>query len=174
MFYYHASKDDGALWRRLAEDRRIPVVHLRRWNILRTATSRKLAVLSDRWVSTQESGQTEKKQVRFEPQELRADFRSTRQYEKEFAQRFAGHPMTEIEYEDFAADPLGMCVEITKMLGLPPLSPEAEVKTKKQNPEPLDQLIENYSELAEHFANTRWACFFGESAPDRVGSPSQP
>lgn len=174
MFYYHASKDGGALWRRLQDDEGLPVVHLQRRNILRTATSRKLATLSDEWVSTKDGSGGEKQRVRFEPRELRADFQTTRSQEKDFAARFAGHPVTTVEYEDFAADPFGTCARITAMLGIQDLPAEAEVRTKKQNPEPLEELIENYDELAAHFADTRWASFFEGDGKGASAAQSRP
>jgi LPS sulfotransferase NodH len=162
MFYYHGVGDDGALWDRLVATEEMPVLHLRRRNILRTATSRKLAMSSDQWISVKEAPRGGERRVSFTPEELSRDFEQTRRYESQFAERFSTHPTVDAEYEELAADPFAVCAEVAEMLGLPPLPADSEVKTRKQNPEPLPELIENYEELAEHFAATRWAEFFSE------------
>jgi LPS sulfotransferase NodH len=166
MFYYHGVGDADRLWGRLAGEEQMPVVHLRRRNGLRTAASRKLAMASKDWVrgASNSAEPPEDKRVTFTANELRADFEKTRDYETRFTQMFAAHPNLDIEYSDLSADPFGTCRTITDLLGLPPLPDVAEVRTQKQNPEPLPLLIENYQELSREFAGTPWAAFFDESA----------
>lgn len=155
MFYYHGSEK---LWTHLAGDAAIPVVHLKRWNVLRTAVSRKLAVESDRWVSMGDDPEPEKKRVTFTPQELESDFIITRIREAAFDERFRDHSVFPVEFEDLAADPEDVYRRVLRLLGLP-IEP-VEVRTRRQNPEPLRQHVDNFDELAEHFAGSPWAKFF--------------
>jgi len=163
MFYYHASGSHGEeLWAHLAEDDALPVIHLKRHNVLRTAVSREQAVQNSQWVARGENQPVrEKHPVTLAPDALEQDFRRTRAHEARFAERFAGHPYVEVEYEGLASAPVTTMGRVTHLLGLGP-APDLKVVTKRQNPEPLPQLLANYADLKERFAGTEWASFFAD------------
>ena len=87
-------------------------------------------------------------------------FEQTRKWETEFEQYFSGHPLLEVKYEDLITDNNNELERVTEFLDLPLY--KLQTSLKKQNPEPLNNLISNYSELKEYFKNTQWNVFFEE------------
>lgn len=164
IFYYHPLDDDScAIWQDLAALDNLRVIHLKRKNILRTLISRKIAGYHDIWVdkATDCNDNVDKrKAVSFSPKELRRGFEQTRQWEASGAQRFAGHPLLSVYYEDLARQPEAVFSKITDFLGVSYARPKTALK--KQNPERLRDLLVNYRELKEAFSGTEWQEFFEE------------
>jgi len=86
---------------------------------------------------------------------VRADLRKHRNVE-----RFSKHPMHEVVYEEMVADPEPIFDEAQRFLGLEPI--KLTIETRRQNPEPLRNLIENYEELREAYAGTNAEPFFDD------------
>lgn len=166
IFYYHPLDDPHAgIWEILPAMRELHVIHLRRRNLLRTLVSRKIAGVRDIWSSLEE-GQSDHtigaKEVTMTVDELRAGFRQTREWEKEYLRMFRVQPLLEVIYEDFVADPEVQFRRITDFLGVRYRPPQTSLR--RQNPEPLRRLLSNFDELARAFAGTEWAAFFDDEA----------
>lgn len=133
------------------------VLHLRRRNILRTIASRELAVLTNDWVGREATGQRARR-IELSPSELESGFKQTREWEAEAEAEFSRHRCLEVFYEDLVESPHDEFRKILGLLGLPFRDPRTSLR--KQNPNPLPELIANYFALKEHFAETKWAAFF--------------
>lgn len=73
-------------------------------------------------------------------------------------ERFGSHPIHDVYYEEMVANPDAVFDEAQRFLGLEPV--KLRVETKRQNPEPLSALIENYHELRDAFRDTNAEPFF--------------
>jgi LPS sulfotransferase NodH len=156
-FYYHPTDvPDSDLWDRLAAMTDLTVVHLTRTNVLRTLTSRKLAGRTNEWIRRGLSRGNEPPTVHFDVDELRAALAENAHWEGACRHRFAGR-IVEITYEDLVADDSAVA-PVLEALGVErrPL----QTSLVRQHPQPLSELIENYEDLANAFAGTRWSGFF--------------
>jgi LPS sulfotransferase NodH len=161
IFYYHPQDDDsGLVWDRLDAMEDLRVIHLKRRNILRTLLSRKIAGATKVWGITKdaERGAIDERRVQFTEGELREGFEQTRDWEREFAQRFESKPSITLYYEDLLADRRKEFKRLTGLLGVKASEPKTLLV--RQNPEKLHDLILNYDELKAAFAETEWTAFF--------------
>ena len=72
---------------------------------------------------------------------------------------FAAHRVFRLDYEELAKEP-GAPSRVLEFLGAEarPLT----TRLRKQNPESLTELVENYSELAAALRGTQWESFLEE------------
>jgi LPS sulfotransferase NodH len=77
-----------------------------------------------------------------------------------FGDLFKGHPTVEITYEDLVADSDNVVGRIETFLGVEPAPMSTTLR--RQNPEPLRELITNYDELRAAFAGTEHEAFFDD------------
>ena len=163
VFYYHPV--DGRseeVWERLESIPDLAVIHLRRWNVLRAVVSRRIAENRDEWLTRGKPIiATEAKAVTIGPEELERAFRQTRVWESEGERRFAGHRVFPLWYESLVADIPGTFAEITSFLGVRFVKPSTDLR--RQNPEPLQDLLSNYDQLHESMRGTELEAFFTES-----------
>jgi LPS sulfotransferase NodH len=160
IFYYHPQDDkSGMIWKALEEMGDLCIIHLKRRNILRTLVSRKLAGFSGAYKFSQNSTrETTKKVCQFGEQELLEGFEQTRRWETSFETRFYRTTLMNLYYEDLVNKREEEFNRITSMLGIVRHSPRTSLR--RQNPERLCHLIENYNTMKERFENTEWAEFF--------------
>lgn len=160
IFYYHADSPQWRpLWRYLADQREIRVIHIKRSNILQTHLSRTRALRSKRWVNT--DGTREKQSpIHLDYEECLADFVQTRAWERKYDAIFHEHQKIDVGYEELARGYSTQMERIQQFLGVTPqaLSPQ----TFKQSTQPLAEAIANYHELKERFAGSAWESFFTE------------
>ncbi|MGB2694804.1 MAG: hypothetical protein WBD55_06400, partial [Dehalococcoidia bacterium] len=86
-------------------------------------------------------------------------FRFLRAHEARSDEVFAGHPLLTVFYEDLVARP-ELFDDVQSFLGIEPAG--LPVASRRQNPEPLRELLSNYEELRAAFADTEHAGFFEE------------
>lgn len=77
-----------------------------------------------------------------------------------FSGLFKDHRMTGVTYEDMVRDPEGELGHVQEFLEVP--SQRLSWTLRKQNPEPLRELVANYDELKGAFAGAPQAVFFDE------------
>lgn len=158
-FYYHPlDNPDAPIWEQLQAIEGLHVVHLARRNVLRTVTSRRLAGATGAWVDHGE-GVAAKPKVRFTPAELREAFEQTEAWIRAYEHRFRDHPRLEVSFEDLVTG-TSTSTDVVSFLGLAPTL--LQTSMRRQNPEPLSQLIEGFDELRAEFDSTRWAPWFSE------------
>lgn len=172
LFYYHPIDASGAerydLWQQLIAMENLHVIHLRRRNLLRSLTSRKIALKQGVWKSTLVTKKADKlatdvslrKSVSFTPDELEQAFLESDIWQDESKEKFGQHPFLELFYEDLAQDTAKEFQQVSDFLGLTYVRPQT--KLIRQNPEKLDVLIENYAELKKYFENGPWSSYFIE------------
>lgn len=158
LFYYHAQQPTWrGVWDYLTALPNLHVVHVKRRNLLAIHFSRKVADQTGRW-NGKVAGAPAQGALALDPAECIQDFEETRAWEVACDQRFAGHPLHQVSYEDLAADFAGELAKVQRFLGVEvqPMQPV----TAKQERQPLAQRIANYGELKAQFTGTPWAGFF--------------
>jgi LPS sulfotransferase NodH len=161
IFYYHPLDDHHSpVWDRLTRMEDLYVLHLKRRNVLRTVTSRKLAGSTDVWLDRGRGGSAkEKSAVQFSAKGLEKAFEQNEAWEAACDERFRDHEMMEIFYEDLVSGP-DVLEHTARFLGVRPHAMSTSLR--QQNPEQLAALISNFDELRLHFQGSRWATFFDD------------
>lgn len=173
LFYYHpidgTESERRDLWQQLIEMGDLHIIHLRRKNLLRTLTSKKIALKQGVWKSTLSRAIDPderaivlpvQKQVNFTQAELEQAFQESDVWQSEAKNMFSQHPFLEVFYEDLAENIELEFQQVSNFLDLKYVQPHT--KLKRQNPEKLEALIENYAELRKHFSNSLWSSYFEE------------
>ncbi|WP_444897735.1 Stf0 family sulfotransferase [Microbulbifer sp. EKSA008] len=162
IFYYHPQDDHSCgIWEKLKSMNDLHVIHLKRENILRTLISRKVAGVQDVWaIKSDQASSTPSKEVSvsFTEDELRAEFKRTRDWEENGENNFKNHPLLSITYEELVNNRSGTFRKITEFLDVQHIEPKTRLK--KQNTKTLRESIKNYDELKSEFSKTEWAPFF--------------
>ena len=160
LFYYHARKNElSPIWKHLAQNQEIKVIHLKRKNILRAHLSRQKAAITGVWIK--KSGSSEQHvQIALDPDACVIDFNRTREWEREHDVVFGEHDKIEVLYEDLAGDFQGQMTRIQDFLGV--CVEEVHARTYKQADQPLSEAISNYAALRARFAGTSWEEFFND------------
>ncbi len=158
------------------QDNSINIIHLKRKNKLKTLVSYKLAEKNNSFSQFQHD------QLKIEPEirknitrnttpfsiktvklsiiECENYFKLITRQEKIFDKIISKNNVLPLFYEDIE---MNMENEIKRIISFLNISYEKlSSLTIKQNPQTLSQSIENYSELAEHFKNTKLAIYFDE------------
>lgn len=96
--------------------------------------------------------------VTLTPDECHAFFQKAAWDIAHFHKRFAGHTIIDVTYEELVDDRHAALERVQQFLGVAPrvLDPT----TRKQNPESLRELIDNYDDLYAAFRDTDYAQFF--------------
>ncbi len=183
-FHYRDNWDAPGVLGRLTDDKDVRVVHLRRRNVVRALVSLKLAERTGVWLqegrskvtrknllramrhparawrrvarllarphgaSTLATGRPPRARVRVSPKECYEYIVKTSIILANFEKRFEEHPTFALDYEDVLEEFLG--VPVAQLL----------VTMRRQNPEPLSDLIENYDELYAAFQDSEYAELF--------------
>lgn len=159
IFYYHLNQDE---WRQISEIPELKVIHLKRKNALSMIVSMKVAFKTDQWGIASEAERIDaaQKQVHLDYDFLRQRFEQIELWEKNMPKLFDRSPIQNVFYQDLVGQYQQTVESLFSFLDLPQISLEMKIQHKKQNPEPLNQLIYNYDELKEKFADTPWASYF--------------
>ncbi len=91
-------------------------------------------------------------------EECRSMFRFVEKREARFDEFLSGHSMVKLSYEDLVERPDDAFEQAQSFLGVAPV--QLTVTSRRQNPEPLRDLLANYDELRDAFRNTPYAAFF--------------
>lgn len=159
LFYYHPLDGDPEhLWNMIRSVDGVRVIHLRRRNLLRTLASRRIAEQQGVWVRSRQGENPPTNAVHFEPEELERGFCQTREWEQMAELRLRILPSANLDYEDLAGDPTQEFRRVTDFLGLDPAHPRTFFR--RQNPQRLSELIDNFDELRHSFRGTEWEGFF--------------
>ncbi len=153
IFYYHLSDSE---WQKFVDIPDLKIIHLKRKNIFRTFTSMKIAAQTKTWAVKNKKNNTPlvKKKVEFNAVNLAKRLKQFESWQLETEQRFKNHQIHDIYYENITDNPNLEMKKISNFLNSSTI--QFDSKLKKQNPEPLFELIENYQELYSYFSNTKW------------------
>lgn len=158
LFYYHPNdSSDTYVWDQIQSDKNIKIIHLTRDNLLRVLVSRQIASKLNYWSNKGQGNEPslKDKRISLSFEECLEDFKSTKEYELSIEQRFPGHKVYNLQYEQLIANPQVAMNGVLDFIGL--RSTRVKSSFKKQNPENLDQVIENFEKLSEQLRNSEWA-----------------
>jgi LPS sulfotransferase NodH len=161
FFYNHPlDLESNEVLHHLASNPSLHVIHLKRRNLLRILVSTQIALQQGGWNSVELGAQkiSEKKSVILDFENLKSGFEQIYQWESEGDRIFENHPMISIDYEELAEQPARTFARVCRFLGVPYHKPRSPLV--KQNPERLNELVENYAELRQAFLGTKWKRFF--------------
>lgn len=141
----------------LQGDTEVLVIHLAREDLLARYLSQRLA--QARGFYNLRGGQAPAAlRVRLEPRECEEDFTRTQRRRERFRRLLAGHRVLEVTYEDLVASPEEVLGRVQEFLGVEPR--ELTTPTRRLNPGSPRDSIENYDDLAAHFAGSGYETFF--------------
>lgn len=175
---------------RLVEDTEIRVLHLERRNLLRSLVSLKIARHTKVFIEdrkplmtlanvlkvirnplilarlrrrfsnqpTSSLAHRPREPVQVSVDELYQFIVRVNRTTKEYDDLFSNHPKLGLSYEDMVDRPEEVFGQAQTFLDLEPMP--LSVTMRRQNPEPLRELIENYQELAEAYKDTPHAWMF--------------
>ena len=162
IFYGHARTDGGSrVWDRLESMEHLSVIHLKRRNILRTVVSEKIALDQGIWLDRSSKDLPKpRKRIHLSIAEAERAFSLTKLRELEGDRRFGDHALLDVYYEDLVCEAQANFRKVTEFLNVPFVEPITHLR--KQNPEPLTNLLVNYDELRSAFSGTEWQNFFDD------------
>lgn len=170
IFYYHPEdSNDREVWKRIEGDTDIRIIHITRHNLLRTYVSKLIAEKTGAWNSNQEKAQTgpEDKKVTIDADDCLKVFRQTKKWEDEYGEkRFPEHPYMHLTYEQLTADLQKQMNSILDFLEMSRMTVKSTLK--KQNPEPLSELILNYGELSKQLLNSEFSYLLEEESVNEI------
>lgn len=154
IFYNHLTNQE---WSEFEQHKEFKIIHLIRRNRLRTLVSLAIAFKTDVWLQTnfRKKVPLEKKRVYLDPESLFTQIMQIESWESQTRARFAHRDVLEICYEDLVTDFEAVASEAIGFVGAKRWNPN-RIGYKKQNPEPLDQLISNFPEVSHALKNTPW------------------
>jgi LPS sulfotransferase NodH len=174
LFYFQASESPYYMvWEYLRRNQDIAILHIKRRNLLEQYVSLTLARETGLWVKTGSSDQ-EPVPVQLKIESCQQHFIRVRNLELECARFFNDHHVLDIHYEDLVRDLGPYCdysagrqanfgfemQRVQNFLGL--LPEQVSSAMRRQKNAPLSQMISNYDELRQAFADTGWSEFFDE------------
>ncbi|MEO1508159.1 MAG: sulfotransferase, partial [Cyanobacteria bacterium J06633_23] len=147
------------IWDWIEQNQDIAIILLSRQNTLATYTSFLIAQKTQVW-QTLDKSQRSSINVTVDMEKCLAEFQRRERYDAIVRAKIANHRVMEITYEDLSKDPSTSIIKIQTFLGLDRAEPE--ITQVKSETRPLSEIIENYRELKEQFADTRWHHYFNE------------
>jgi LPS sulfotransferase NodH len=165
IFYNHPVDDDsGRVWETLKKMEDLKVIHLKRKNMLRSLISEKIARKTNVWGIKKNDNRirTQRKTVTLTVEDMEQTFQQVKEWEKKYQRMFQAHPMIDVHYEDLIDNPEMEFQKITRFLGVDFIVPE--IKLRRQNPESVFNLVENYGFLKKHFTGTQWQGYFEDES----------
>jgi len=160
LFYNHASESPYSMvWEYLRRNQDIAILHIKRRNLFEQYVSLTLARETGLWVKTGSSDQ-EQVPVRLKIESCQQHFIWVRNLELEAARFFNDHHVLDIHYEDLVRDIGFEMQRVQNFLGL--LPEQVSSTMRRQKNAPLSQMISNFDELRQAFADTGWSEFFDE------------
>ncbi len=167
LFYNHFAQNafpQVGEW--LFSDPTLAVIHLKRFNLLRTLLSKRLANQTGIWKRRAgEANQADKENhasqaVILEISDCERFFARSLFAERQVDFKLRNHRVLPVYFEDLAHDPLATHRAICAFLGMRPVEGKSDLERLTTGT--LRSRIENYDELKEHFASQPAAEFFDE------------
>lgn len=160
-FLFSYGEGDGQVWDFIENDRTIVILHLTRNNILRSYVSKQIGLKTRYWTENIHRPNPitpQEKKVILDAKKCRDHFEEIENYQNLTIRRFKGHKVIPVVYENLAANKQEIMSRIYNELGVSDYAINPSMK--KQNPEPLEELVINFNELKHFFTNSKWESFF--------------
>lgn len=154
LFYYHLTDQE---WNEFLSYDNFMTIHLIRKNKLRTIISLDIAFKTNQW-SARQKNQTSSssKNISLDTSKLIQKLEKIEQHENLTKNRFQAKSFLEVSYEDLVSKPDQIFSQISSYLKIDDIDYKKN-KLKKQNPEAIEDLVINYSEVVDLLKNTRFA-----------------
>mgnify|MGYP003564626910 CR=1 FL=1 len=147
------------VWDWIQQNRDIAVVFLSRQNHLAAYTSLLIARKTKVYGITDESQRPSTK-VTINKEKCLSEFRERDILKAAARKRIANHRVMDITYEELNEDPISVILRTQEFLGIDKVQPK--ITSIKKELRPLSEVITNYHELRQQFAETIWAHYFDE------------
>ena len=141
------------LWETLADMKDLAILSLRRGNLLRRYWSYQIMKIQDLKNNPPPPRD-------FDKEKLIVDFERQEAKIAEFDEKFAGHALLPVTYEELCDAYAPTMRGVQEFLELPLV--ELQPGTPKRATPGLREAVSNYEQLQADFAGTRWAGFFDE------------
>jgi LPS sulfotransferase NodH len=155
LFYDHLSINE---WDKFLSHKYLRIIHLTRENLLRTIVSLDIAFKTDQW-SVSANNVVKKlaeKKIFLDTSKLIDRIEQIEDYERLTRDRFTNRHILEVVYEKLIGEPEKTFKYISEYLNVDDID-LSKIGLKKQNPESLKKLIENYNEVYDLLKNTKYA-----------------
>lgn len=161
IFYNHLTEEEWLKFQFLPD---FKIIHLTRRNQVKLFLSLQIAQKTNQWVENKPGIKPplEQRQICIDQRQLIEFIRLSHLQREQARQRFKDRAVLEIYYEDLVADFDRVVTEAITFIGAKEWD-RAKVNLRKQNPEPMRDLILNYDELKRAFAKTPWRAYFDEA-----------
>lgn len=155
VFYNHLTDEE---WQKLLAYESLKVIHLTRRNRLRTVISLEIAFKTGQWTQSakRNSNEIREKRLQLEPARLIHRLEQIEAGEMATRARFRDREILEIVYEELVSSPVENFAAVGRYLEVDGIDP-SQIRLRRQNPEPLQQLLINYDEVEAALRNTRFA-----------------
>lgn len=156
IFYYHPNDSKSQdIWDYLLSDIRIKVIHLKRKNLLRSLVSELIAYKTNIWkeIHVGNSIKSDQKKIYVDVNSLINQINQNLEWIESFEKKFKEHDSMNINYEDLVKNPDSTLNSIFSFLQVKKIKVQSFLQ--KQNPEKLEDLIINYSELSKHLKKNK-------------------
>ncbi len=134
------------------------VIHITRRNLLRRLVSERQALAVRQWAVGWAAKLEPRPAVAIDAEQLWSSLTTMQARQAEFDDRFAGHPVLRLVYEDLAARPQQVGARAASFLSLPARPEPAAVLYQKTGSEDLSQAIEGFDALRAQAR--RWSAMF--------------
>lgn len=148
VFYYHPHDGNtDELFSFLHNVPNLKIIHLKRRNTLRTVLSWLIAQENGKYIKTAKDTQEspEDRKIHVEKDDLVARIKETQEWEKWGDRFFEDFDVLSVFYEDLINDADGQYNLVTDFLSIARYNPRTYLK--RQNPEPVEDLIMNLNEI---------------------------
>lgn len=161
IFYNHLTEHEWLKFQSLPD---FKIIHLMRHNHVKRFLSLQIAQKNNLWIENKPGIKPplEQRQICIDQHQLKAYIQLSHLWREQAHQRFKDRTVLEIYYEDLVADFDRVVTEAITFIGATQWD-RAKVHLRKQNPEPMRDLILNYDELKSAFAKTPWRAYFDEA-----------
>lgn len=155
LFYNHPiDSSDTSIWNILLSDTTFKIIHLQRKNILRAFVSKHIADRSKQWIKTGYEDVMIDKSVRIPIENMINTFNLMERNIAMSNKMFRNHPLIEVFYKDLCTNRENTLLKIQNFLDIPQMPMESNLQ--KQNPEPLDKLIQNFHEVRQTLKGSKY------------------
>ncbi len=162
LFYSHfRTEKTKILWDFLIQNKDIKIIHIIRKNTLRNFVSLKIAYKTNEWRSFSGKSNINKKKISLTKQECLKEFESQEKIVNDAEAKFKKHEIIKVFYTDLVNSKQETMNNIFSFLNVKSINLPKTI-LKRQNPEPLSELIINFDSLKKEFENTQWEAFFNE------------
>jgi len=157
VFYNHLTDEE---WQKLLAHQDLKIIHLTRRNRLRTVMSLEIAFKTGRWTQSgkKSSSEIQDRRLQLDPVRVIHRLEQIEAGEAAARARFLDRETIEVVYEDVVSHPREAFEAVGKYLGVDGIDP-TQIRLRRQNPEPLQQLIINYDQVEAALQNTRFASY---------------